>query len=149
MRYLLDTNIVVFMLLGEHDSISSDVLYATNDSSSQIYTSSISITEIVHLHRVGKISSKKYKTSLQMIRATEDELNIVIRPFAKEHAEMLAKLEITDKKHNDPADHAIIAHAITDSLTLVSSDTKFQQYTAQGLAFVFNNKNEKRTKRQS
>jgi len=146
MRYLLDTNIVVFMLLGEYDNVSSDVLHLLNDNSNQLYTSTVSIKEIVHLHRVGKISSKKYRTSLEMIRATEDELNIIIRPFAREHAETLAKLEVTDKNHNDPADHAIIAHALTEKLALISSDTKFQQYTAQGLAFVFNNKNEKRKK---
>jgi len=135
------------MLLGEYDNISSDVLYATNDSSSQIYTSSVSVMETVHLHGVGKIRSRKYRTSLEMIRALDDELNIIIRPFGKEHTETLAELKIMDKKHNDPADHAIIAHAITEKLTLVSSDTKFKQYTAQNLAFVFNNKNEKRRKR--
>ncbi|OAV63386.1 hypothetical protein Barb6_03775 [Bacteroidales bacterium Barb6] len=35
-------------------------------------------------------------------------------------------------------DHAIIAQAISDKIPLISSDTKFQYYTGQGLDFIFN-----------
>ena len=35
--------------------------------------------------------------------------------------------------HRDPSDHVIIAHAITECLTLLSSDQKFAFYRSQGL----------------
>ncbi len=35
--------------------------------------------------------------------------------------------------HRDPSDHVIIAHAITERLTLLSSDQKFAFYRSQGL----------------
>ena len=35
--------------------------------------------------------------------------------------------------HRDPSDHVIIAHAITEHLTLLSSDHKFAFYRSQGL----------------
>jgi PIN domain nuclease of toxin-antitoxin system len=35
-------------------------------------------------------------------------------------------------------DHAIISQAISDKIALISSDGAFENYTAQGLNFVFN-----------
>ena len=42
--------------------------------------------------------------------------------------------------HNDPSDHIIISHAITERLPLISSDRRFEFYRKQGLDFVFNKK---------
>jgi PIN domain nuclease of toxin-antitoxin system len=36
----------------------------------------------------------------------------------------------------DPSDHIIIAHAITERLTLLSSDEKFPFYRNQGLELI-------------
>jgi len=139
-RYLLDTNIVIFMLFGEDDKLSRDVSYAVKDDSSQLYISTISVMELVYLYRAGKIDNakrKKYKTAFDLVQAIEDIFHITIKPFSKEHTKVLAKLEIANL-HNDPFDHAIISHAITEKLILVSSDTKFKHYTPQKLHFVFN-----------
>jgi len=136
-RYLLDTNIVVFMLLSEHDSISRDVLAIVTDYDSELYTSSIVMAELLQLHRLGKIKSKAYKTSLDMFRAVEEELTVKILSFGREHARTLARLDILPD-HKDPTDHQIIAHAITERLLIVSSDGKFAAYVPQGLEFIFN-----------
>lgn len=42
------------------------------------------------------------------------------------------------KDHRDPFDRLIIAQAISDKATLVSSDLKFQWYEKYGLDFVQN-----------
>ena len=42
--------------------------------------------------------------------------------------------------HKDPSAHVIIAHAITEHLPLISSDTRFGFYRSQGLDLVFNQK---------
>ncbi|HCC85018.1 MAG TPA: hypothetical protein DEQ06_00225 [Porphyromonadaceae bacterium] len=57
--------------------------------------------------------------------------------YAKEHLATLSKLEIA-ARHKDPLDHAIIAHAITEKLTLISSDRQFENYTGQHLDFIYN-----------
>jgi len=97
--------------------------------------------ELVYLYRAGKIDPKrkKFKTIESVIKALENDFRITIKPFAKEHTKILAKLEIANL-HNDPFDHAIISHAITEKLTLISSDTKFKYYTPQKLHFVFNDR---------
>ena len=38
--------------------------------------------------------------------------------------------------HHDPSDHIIIAHAITDHIPLLSSDTRFWYYCDQGLELI-------------
>ena len=35
--------------------------------------------------------------------------------------------------HNDPSDHVIIAHAITNRIPLITDDGKFDFYRNQGL----------------
>ncbi|MFJ1492427.1 type II toxin-antitoxin system VapC family toxin [Capnocytophaga canis] len=135
MRYLLDTNILVF-LLSDKEEISKDVFNIIGDYSNIICTSSICVMELVQLYRIGKIKPK-YKTAEAMVKAIEDEFYIEVLPFDKNHTKTLSKLQIADK-HNDPFDHSIISHAITDKLVLVSSDGKFDNYTPQKLKFVYN-----------
>ncbi|NCA20627.1 MAG: PIN domain-containing protein [Crocinitomicaceae bacterium] len=135
-RYLLDTNIVIFIISGNKE-LTKEIKEITQDFSNQLYTSSVVIAEIIQLHRLKKIQSKKYKTSLEILEAIEKEYFIEILPFTKQHTKTLAKLSIA-QGHNDPFDHAIIAHSITDKLTLISSDKKFENYVSQKLKFVFN-----------
>lgn len=42
--------------------------------------------------------------------------------------------------HKDPSDHVIIAHAMTEHLPLISSDTRFEFHRKQGLDLIFNRK---------
>jgi tRNA(fMet)-specific endonuclease VapC len=83
------------------------------------------------------VKFKKQKTSAEIINAIENTLNVKIRSFTNQHLETLTKLSFFDG-HNDPFDHAIIAQAISEKMILISSDTKFENYTKQKLKFVFN-----------
>ena len=135
-RFLLDTNVLVFILVNP-ESISNDVDLILKDFSNQLYTSSIAVSEVIHLHKINKIQSKDYKSALEIQEAIEKDFYIEILPFNKKHTKTLANLTIAEN-HNDPFDHAIISQAISDKLTLISSDTKFKHYTSQKLKFVFN-----------
>lgn len=137
MRYLLDTNVLVFYILGQEDEISSEVQDILKDYNNTLYTSSIAIMELIQLYRLKKIRSKNYKNRLELVKAITDEYFIEIRPFSKEHATTLSVLKIAEG-HNDPFDHAIISHAITEKLALISSDGKFDKYRTQKLDFVHN-----------
>ncbi len=125
------------MLLGEDENLSTQIQNILTDYSSQLFTSIIAINELIQLVRIGKIKSKKYKKTLEFINTIEFDLKIKIVPFTNKNLETLANLTIADG-HNDPFDHAIISQAISDKITLISSDTKFKHYTSQKLKFVFN-----------
>jgi len=137
-RYLLDTNILVFMVSGELDNISKDVKHILYDLNNQLFTSSVAVSELLQLYRLNKIQQKeKFKNASELVAVLGTDFFITILPFSKEHISTLAKLNIAIG-HNDPFDHSIISHAITEKLTLVSSDKKFENYTKQKLKFAFN-----------
>jgi PIN domain nuclease of toxin-antitoxin system len=125
------------MLFGEKDKISQETQNILSDYNSQLFVSIIAVNELLQLWRIGKVKSKKFKIANDLIKSIETELLIKIEPFSIQNLEVLSKL-IVSENHNDPFDHAIISQAISDKITLISSDTKFKHYTSQKLKFVFN-----------
>lgn len=72
---------------------------------------------------------------------SKNRKHVKILPLKKEHMQTYAHIEINEAQgHKDPSDHVIIAHAITEHLPLISSDTRFGFYRSQGLDLVFNQK---------
>ncbi len=136
-RYLLDTNILAFLVSGDSDSISNETKEILTDYHNQLYTSSVATLELLQLYRIKKIQPKKFKNATELYDAIENVFFIKIIPFAKEHLNTLSKLNITTD-HNDPFDHSIIAQAISEKMILVSSDKKFKAYISQNLSLAFN-----------
>jgi PIN domain nuclease of toxin-antitoxin system len=64
-------------------------------------------------------------------------LGWTIKCVDKGHLKELCQLEIVGK-HTDPADRIIIAQAIAESITLISSDKRFPKYKEQGLDLIKN-----------
>jgi len=135
MRYLIDTNILLFFI-SERDRLSKEVSDLLWDSSNTINVSSRSIEEIIHLLRIGKINISRWKETKDIFNNI-DEIGFSVDYFKKEHILTLGKL-IPVPDHKDPVDHAIMAHAITNKVTLISSDEKMRFYGDQGLRFVWN-----------
>jgi PIN domain nuclease of toxin-antitoxin system len=135
MRYLIDTNIFLFYV-QEKDRLSRDVYELLWDPSNTINISSRSIEEIIYLQRVGKIKVPQWK-KVKDIYDNITELGFSVDYFKKEHIMTLGKLE-TLPDHKDPVDHAVMAHAITNKVTLISSDGAMRFYQDQGLKFVWN-----------
>jgi PIN domain nuclease of toxin-antitoxin system len=125
------------MLFGEKDKISQETQSILSEYNCQLYVSIIAVNELLQLWRIGKVKSKKFKSANDLVKSIETDLLIKIEPFSIQNLEVLSKL-IVSENHNDPFDHAIISQAISDKLTLISSDTKFKHYTSQKLKFVFN-----------
>jgi PIN domain nuclease of toxin-antitoxin system len=136
MRYLIDTNILLFAV-QEEDRLSKNVSDLLWDTSNTINISSRSIEEIIYLQRVGKVKVPQWKEAKD-IYANIAELGFSVDYFKKEHILTLGKLE-TLPDHKDPVDHAIMAHAITNKTTLISSDGTMRFYKNQGLKFIWNN----------
>ena len=63
--------------------------------------------------------------------------NSIFLPLRRDTAFTYADLQLNEEQdHRDPSDHVIIAHAITERLTLLSSDQKFAFYRSQGLDLI-------------
>jgi PIN domain nuclease of toxin-antitoxin system len=135
MRYLIDTNILLFTVKEEY-RLSKEVSELLWDSSNTINISSRSIEEIVHLLRIGKVEVPRWKETKDIFNYI-DEMGFSVDYFKKEHILTLGKLTPVPD-HKDPVDHAIMAHAITNKVALISSDGKMRFYGNQGLNFVWN-----------
>ena len=114
MRYLLDSNVFVFL--------STDV-------------------ELVIGYNNHSFDTRRWKSAEEMVESIGKEFFIDILPFREEHLLTFARLRANIAKgHKDPFDHMIISHAITERMTLVSSDLRFPFYKRQGLDLLFNKK---------
>ena len=140
MRYLIDTNIFVYAVI-DRDSLDRDVTAILQEPDTVLYMSAESVRELIEGYRNKGLCSKRWKSVEAMVTSIEQEFYIKILPLKKEHMQTYARLEINEAQgHKDPSDHVIIAHAITEHLPLISSDTRFEFYRTQGLDLIFNKK---------
>ena len=138
MRLLLDTCIFIYMAT-EPENLSREVDSLLNDYDNQLYISMKSVEELIVAYRHKGLWRKKWKTADDIINSIKEEFYITILPIHEEHIHTYARLQINEAQgHHDPSDHIIIAHAITEKMTLISSDRKFEFYRGQGLDFVWN-----------
>ena len=137
MRYYLDTNVLIFILLKKrHCELCHYVQDILNDYSNCFYVSSVVVREVIHAYKTGDIEDREIK-SVDILFDAIEESGIEIVPMNKHHLLQYAMLEIVSG-HKDPNDHIIIAQAISDKIPIISSDRKFKEYIGQGLNFVFN-----------
>lgn len=144
MRLYLDTNILIFTLLNP-DELTMEVKNEILDYKNILLTSTVCVEEMIHLCQIGKLDEggqkkkKKKQSGLQaedIVQKVRDA-RIEIVPVSEQHLETYATLPLEDD-HRDPNDRLIIAQAITDRITLISSDRKFEWYKKHGLDFLFN-----------
>ena len=84
-----------------------------------------------------KLLPKYWKTAEEMLLAMKNEAMVDILPITERTMFTYSRLMLNEAQdHRDPSDHVIIAHAITERLTLLSSDQKFAFYRSQGLDFL-------------
>ena len=135
MRYLLDTNILIFFFTDK-EYLHRDIMRIIEDYDTRLYTSSVCVQEMIHLYQIGKLSHKKIRSANDILNYLH-QAGITIVPINEKNLEIYANLPLYDG-HTDPNDRLIIAQAISDKLPLISSDLKFALYTKNKLLFVRN-----------
>ena len=135
MRYMIDSNILIFSISDE-ESLSREVKNILHDSGNLIYIPSRCVEELIHLQLSGRIKVKQWK-SAEDIFSTIEEFGFGIKHTGDEHLHTLAWLPLLPD-HRDPTDRIAIAQAITEKMPLISSDRQFPRYKRYGLELVFN-----------
>ena len=130
-RFLIDTNIFICLLNDTLDRATDALI---RDYSTQVYISSTSVQEFIHLVQTGRIKSKKIEKK-SVFELLETECYIQVLYVTKQHLEEFERLPSVPS-HNDPNDRLIIAQAISNRLELVSTDTKFVHYCQYGLDLI-------------
>jgi len=136
MRYYLDTNTLIFVMINQRDELNNHIIDILEDYSNSFYVSSVAIKELILLYKNGELKRQHYKTYKDMFN-TIDSLGIKINPVQRSNLFAYAEL-IPVADHKDPNDHLIIAQSISDKIPIISSDSKFKLYENQGLQLIFN-----------
>ncbi len=140
MRYLLDTCIMLYMV-RDSGEMSKDVEAIVTDYGNNLYMCAASIRELVAAWYKYEDMQRNWKTPNDVIRELCDQWGVQVSYPHSEHYRTFINLRRNiAAKHSDTTDHLIIAHAITERMTLISSDTKFDFYCNQGLDYFYNKK---------
>lgn len=124
MRLLLDTNVVVWLLLGDRAAIPRDVAE---------HIASPSVTPLVSAASVWEIAIKRSLAKLLISdgwHRTLMSLDLEHLPVTAEHAEQVEHLEW---HHRDPFDRLLVAQAVVEDCTLVTADRTLDRYPAPTL----------------
>ena len=138
MRYMLDTNIVIY-LTTDTESLSRDVRAILSDYDNTFCISAETTRELIVGYRKKSFAIKQWKSCEDLIDSLSDYYHLEILPIDKQVTKVHSRLEIKSD-HKDPSDHTIISHAIATKTPLISSDEKFPYYVKQGLQLVYNKK---------
>jgi PIN domain nuclease of toxin-antitoxin system len=135
-RLMLDTCVVVDMLL-DFDGLDRSVLALLENPENALCASFETMRELAVLFNNKKMFSRHWKKAEEVIRTVEEDLEIEFLPLRRHVGYTYSRLQLNEEQdHRDPSDHIIVSHAITEHITLLSSDTRFWFYRNQGLELI-------------
>lgn len=136
MKLLLDTCAVID-LMTDPENLGEGAVDLVKDPNNLLVASFETMRELIVHFNNKNLLSKRWKSAREMIDYVENDLEIDFIPIRPRVGYTYAGLQINEaQNHNDPSDHIIISHAITEHLTLLSSDLKFPFYRNQGLDLI-------------
>jgi PIN domain nuclease of toxin-antitoxin system len=127
MRLLVDTHALIWSLENAAQ-LKSNVLGALNDASNEKVISVASFWEMTIKVSLGKLEMDESPDAL-MERFEKNSLASIL-PVRARHLGVLRELP---QHHRDPFDRLIVAQAIAEDLTLVSSDANLDGYGVRRL----------------
>ena len=133
---MLDTCAIIDLLV-DMDNLSKGAQALIEDPDNILFASAESMRELVVHFNNKRLLNRYFKTSTDVLKAVETELDIEFRPVRRNVGYQYSRLTINEAEdHRDPSDHIIISHAITERMPLLSSDTRFPFYREQGLDLI-------------
>lgn len=113
---LIDTQIFLWF---SADTLEENIKEILLDPDRTIYLSVVSVWEIIIKNQIGKLKVPKN------IDEAIEKSQFKILPINIEHVLRLKKLKSV---HKDPFDRMLISQALTENLTLVTTDNKIRKY---------------------
>ena len=136
MRALVDTCVVIDWSI-DPQSLNNGIWDIIDDPENRIYVSAETVRELVVSFNNKKLLHRRWKNARDILATLEDEYGLEVLPITRDVVERYTRLQLNEADdHRDPSDHVIISQAITEHLTLLSSDSKFPFYRNQGLDLV-------------
>ena len=124
MKYLLDTQVLIYLGCGHTERIGKKALRAYHDLESEIYISQISYWEMAIKINIGKLT---IPIGLQNVMILARDAGISLLPMENEHILRYQTLP-RQEQHRDPFDRYILAVALCAKMSILSDDEKFDLY---------------------
>ena len=119
---LLDTNAIIWWLKNTKDKLANNkITEMMNSSAYRKYISSISIAEIAI-----KASLKKFSGDFQAL-VDQLDMDVPVHELEFTHIHGFAMADLP-WHHKDPFDRMLIAQAMADNLSIITSDRIFEAY---------------------
>ncbi len=132
MRLYLDTNVLVFLVTKDRDEVDDNTWELLTDPANTLYTSTACVHEFTYLVQSGRVRlGREQQKGMTVVWHVRDA-GIRIQPVTEKNLEEEEQLPLLDDRC-DPTDRLIMAQAISDKATLVSSDLEFPNYVEYGL----------------
>lgn len=125
MRLLLDTHILLWMLEAD-PKLSDKAKELIRSTANEVFVSVVSLLEIAIKIKIGKLETQR--TPTEIAQEISRVLAIQLIPILPHHLDTYQSIPLYDD-HRDPFDRLLIATALTENLTLISDDSKFERYT--------------------
>ncbi len=126
MKLLVDTH--VFLWLVQQEPIPRRVLAQLEDLSNELFVSVVTPWEMQLKIGIGKLTLGR---SVQSVVETQIRCSaMALLPITLNHIDALSRLP---DHHRDPFDRLLVAQAIHEGMTLVSSDRTIAKYAAPTL----------------
>lgn len=122
-KYLLDTHAFLW-LLGTPELMPDPLRSDLAQSDNELLVSAVSALEVATKVRLGKLDIARHLVATWSARVQDlraDEL-----PVSTEHAILAGSL---DWQHRDPFDRLLVAQALVENLTMVTSDPQITAVT--------------------
>jgi PIN domain nuclease of toxin-antitoxin system len=123
-RLLLDTNVAVWLSLGDRDRVSTSAVEALGDTTNDVALSAASVWEIAIKRSLGKVTLPDRWT------AARQRLGFDPMPVTAVHA---AAVEGLTWHHRDPFDRLLVAQASVERCALVTADRRLAEYRVETL----------------
>lgn len=136
MRALLDTCVIIDWAT-DPQALEDGIWNILDDPENRLYISAETMRELVVNYNSKKLLTKYWSNAKDMLETIENEYGVEVLPITRNVMATYTELQLNvAQDHRDPSDHIIISHAITEHLTLLSSDLKFAFYRKQGLDLI-------------
>ncbi|SFC80246.1 PIN domain nuclease, a component of toxin-antitoxin system (PIN domain) [Flexibacter flexilis DSM 6793] len=130
MKYLIDTNIFIYIFEKKYDKLSSKQRSILNNAKNEFYLSEASYFEIAIKRRMGKPDFSHI--SVALLESDRKVLGIKLLKPKTEHYLNVVNVEkvltSNGKPHADPFDLLIISQAIVEQFPVLSTDNYFPDY---------------------
>lgn len=125
MKYLLDTNALIFSLCNPNELSKSARKIITLER--ELFVSVVSFWEIAIKQSIGKLA---IESDIPRIEEICKERGIQVISILSEEIEEIKKLP---KFHNDPFDRIIISQALQNDFCIITRDTIIPKYPVKTL----------------